>query len=247
MIQVLHRAFDILELIAKNNNKALSLSEIATSVQLNHATCANIIKTMVMRNYLEQLGPKKGYKLGFMAYQFVGDNSFEDKLRRSAAELMENLTAKLNETSLLAILKRQYRIIVHQTHAERDLMVKSLTEKEAYNSASGRLLVALLSDQEQVAFIEKFDLPSKEVWPEASTKMAMRKELDRIRQNGYARQETSSHIIGLACGIRENEQVVASLSIYLPVSRLREHKEADILKQLKETALLIEKKLKQPK
>lgn len=243
MIQVLHRAFDIMELIAKSDAQALSLSEIATALQLNHATCANIIKTMVVRNYLEQLGPKKGYKLGFMAYQLVGNSAFEDNLKRAAVAYMENLTANLNETSLLAILKRQYRIIVHQVHAERDLMVKSLTEKEAYNSASGRLLVALLSEQEQAAFIKNFGLPNKDVWPEATTNTNLQKELHSIRQNGYARQVTSSHIIGLACAVREKGQVVASLSVYLPVSRLKDHQEKDLLKQLKETASLIEKKL----
>lgn len=243
MIQVLHRAFDILELIARDNTKALSLGEIANALQLNHATCANIIKTMVTRNYLEQLGPKKGYKLGYMAYQVVGNGSFEDKLKRAATELMENLTATLNETCLLAILKRQYRLIVHQVHAERDLMVRSSVEKEAYNSASGRLLVALLPDDERDVFMDKYGLPDKSVWPEAATEAGLRKEFDAIHQRGYARQVTDSHILGLACGVREDGEVVASLSVYLPVSRLTEHKEEEILKHLKKTALLLEGKL----
>src|SRR5690606_28183017 len=166
MIQVLHRAFDILELIARDNTRALSLGEIASTLQLNHATCANIIKTMVTRNYLEQLGPKKGYKLGYMAYHVVGNSSFEDKLKRSAAELMEELTSEINETSLLAILKQQNRVIVHQVHAEHELMVRSAVEKSAYNSASGRLLVAMLGEEERAVFITKYGLPTRDVWPE---------------------------------------------------------------------------------
>lgn len=243
MIQVLHRAFDILELIARDNTRALSLGEIASALQLNHATCANIIKTMVTRNYLEQLGPKKGYKLGYMAYQVVGDRSFEDRLKRSASELMEGLTAQINETCLLAILRRQLRVIVHQVHAERDLMVRSSTEKEAYNSASGRLLVAMLSDEERDAFIEKFGLPTGDIWPEATTESGLRQELDVIRQRGYARQVTASHIFGLACAVLGKGQVVASLSVYLPVSRLVGQKEAQVLEALRETALRIGEKL----
>src|SRR3546814_1707048 len=94
MIQVLHRALSILEFSARDNTKAFPLGEIASELGLNHATCANIIKTMVTRNYLEQLGPKKGYKLGYMAYQVVGNSSFEDKLKRAASEPMEGLTAR---------------------------------------------------------------------------------------------------------------------------------------------------------
>lgn len=243
MIQVLHRAFDILELIARDNAKAPSLGEIADELQLNHATCANIIKTMVTRNYLEQLGPKKGYKLGYLAYQLVGNSSFEDKLKRTATALMEKLTATLNETSLLAILKKQHRVIVHQVHAERDLMVRSSVEKEAYNSASGRLLVASLDDAQRDAFIDKYGLPPKSVWPEAATETGLRRELDTIRECGYARQLTASHIIGLACAVSEHGKVVASLSVYLPVSRLTEHTEDVVLRELKATALALEKEL----
>ena len=65
MIQVVNRALDILEFIAKDKNKIYSLTEIADALELNHATCANIIKTMVNRNFIDQIGHKKGYRLGF--------------------------------------------------------------------------------------------------------------------------------------------------------------------------------------
>ena len=243
MIQVLHRAFDILELIARDQPKTLSLGEIANELKLNHATCANIIKTMVTRNYLEQLGPKKGYKLGYMAYHLIGDRSFEDRLKRSAAEVMEGLTEKLNETSLLATLKTQYRLIIHQVHAERDLMVRSSVEKEAYNSASGRLLLAMLPDNALEAFVDKYGLPSNNIWPEATSAAKLRRELGSIRATGFARQVTTSHIVGLACGVKEKYGVVASLAVYLPVSRLDEQKETQVLEAMREAALRIGEKL----
>src|SRR3546814_388604 len=175
---------------------------------------------MVTRNYLEQLGPKKGYKLGYMAYQVVGNSSFEDKLKRAASEPMEGLTARVNETSLLAILRKPHRVIVHQVHAEHDLMVRSSVEKEAYNSASGRLLVAMLDNEAQQAFIEKFGLPSAEVWPEAVTESQLRQELDTIRQCGYARQETASNIFGVACAVREkrSEEKTSELQPLMSIS-----------------------------
>jgi DNA-binding IclR family transcriptional regulator len=77
MIQVLHRAFDILELCASDKEKAHTLSEIAEKLQLNPTTCANIIKTMVTRNYLEQVGYKKGYRLGAKAFHLTGKSPDE--------------------------------------------------------------------------------------------------------------------------------------------------------------------------
>lgn len=245
MIQVLHRAFDIIELVSRDPNKSYVLSEIADELGLNHGTCANIIKTMVSRNYLEQIGPKKGYKLGIMAYQIVGNNSYEDKLRKVSSDIIERLTATLNETSLLAILKKSYRVIVCQAQAERDLMVRSTVEKEAYNSASGRLLVASLNDKDLSDFIARYGLPDSQVWDGASTEGRLRQEIESIRENGFARQITASQILGLAVPVKRNEEVVAALSVYLPMSRLTPTSEQGIFDELKRSALEITLKLSQ--
>lgn len=245
MIQVLNRAIDIIELISKDNTKAFTLSEIADELNLNHATCANIIKTMVTRNFIEQVGHKKGYKLGYMLYQIVGDNSFESKLKLAAEPYMTHLTATLAETCLLAILKGRSRLVVHEVQAEQDLMVRSVKEKDVYNSASGRFLVASLTDDDREAFVEKYGVPSKDIWMEASTPNGLKRELERIRAAGYVKQTTKSQIIGLACGVRENGRVIASLSVYLPVSRMTEGKELEIMEQLEKAASLLEERLAQ--
>ena len=59
MIQVINRALDIIEFIAREPEKPKSLSDIANTLELNAGTCANIIKTLVERNYIEKLEYKK--------------------------------------------------------------------------------------------------------------------------------------------------------------------------------------------
>ena len=56
MIQVIHRAFDILEYLSQDPKREFSLGEIAAYTGLNSGTCANIMKTLVRRNYVEHLG-----------------------------------------------------------------------------------------------------------------------------------------------------------------------------------------------
>ena len=58
MIQVINRALNILEILAQEPDKEFGLSEIATTVELSAGTCANILKTLVYRNYVEQSGTK---------------------------------------------------------------------------------------------------------------------------------------------------------------------------------------------
>ncbi len=141
MIQVVRRALDILEYVATRPERACSLTEIAESLKLHQATCANIIKTSADKQYLEHVGRKKGYRLGAMAYN--------QNLILAAKDIMEELTGRLNETSLLGILRNQKRFIVHLVNSDQDLQVRSKTEQNLYETASGRLLLAYLPDKEK--------------------------------------------------------------------------------------------------
>jgi DNA-binding IclR family transcriptional regulator len=56
ILQVKVRALETLDLVARYREKTSSLTEVANSVQLNQAACANIIKTQVDKNYLKHAG-----------------------------------------------------------------------------------------------------------------------------------------------------------------------------------------------
>ncbi|UFH57967.1 helix-turn-helix domain-containing protein [Spirosoma sp. KNUC1025] len=64
MVLVIVKAFDILEWVARDPGRAYSLTEIAEALQMNQATCVNILQTLVAKNYLEHLGRKKGIGWG---------------------------------------------------------------------------------------------------------------------------------------------------------------------------------------
>src|SRR5574340_1645545 len=102
MIQVINRALDILEFLASEPERPKSLSEIAEKLDLNSGTCANIIKTLVNRRYVEKLDKKRGYFLGAKAYGLTGNDGYKKDLIGAAKEILEGLTKKLNENSLLA-------------------------------------------------------------------------------------------------------------------------------------------------
>ena len=89
MIQVLNRAFDILELVAIKRDSDIGLSEIADTLGLNHGTCANIIKTMISREYIEKTSSRGGYRLGSRCQYLTENFSFKNELLLSSVELME--------------------------------------------------------------------------------------------------------------------------------------------------------------
>ena len=246
MIQVIHRAIDILEIISAEPEKPKSLGEIADTLGLNHGTCANIIKTLVSRKYLEQVGTKKGYVLGSKAYTLSGNDAYRKDLIEMSAPEMEKLTASINENSLLAILNGENRIVIHRIiSAEQELQVRTAQEKHVYDSASGRLLLAMLSDVDIERFVSKYALPTEQMWKEAHTPEGLKEEIVKIRAEQCAFQVLPGRqVIGLAVAIYKNGKVVASLSIYLPEYRYMNMDKIALVEKLKSTANRISQKLK---
>lgn len=243
MVLVIIKALDILEWVARDSGRTYSLTEIAEGLQMNQATCVNILQTLVSKNYIEHLGRKKGYRLGPMAYNLTNNMSYSQNLVLAAKELMEELTATLNETSILGIIRNQKRFIVHLVNSDQDLQVRSRTERNIYETASGRLLLAYLSNRELESFIQSIGLPAPAVWPEATTTDALRSALAVIRGHELAVTRSVSHIIGLAVPVRKGGQVVASLSVFLPEVRCTEQRQQDIQIALQKTSQLITARL----
>ncbi len=240
MIQVLHRALNILELIAKDPDKTLSLTEIADAQQLNYGTCANILKTLVDRKYVEQVGYKKGYRLGAMAYYLTGNLAYKRDLLLAAKTPMEQLTLEINETSLLGVIINNKRVTIYSVESEHALQARSKLEREVYETATGRLLLAFKSVDDIAAFIEKYGLPSEEIWAGMQTKEALMEALHKIKKDEFVKTHSTRHIVGLAVPIRKQGAVVASLSVFLPEIRFTKAHGKQVAEALKRTSLQIE-------
>ncbi|CCH53446.1 transcriptional regulator, IclR family [Fibrisoma limi BUZ 3] len=244
MVLVIVKAFNILEFVARDPTKAHSLTEIAEAMQLHQATCANILKTLVEINYLEHLGRKKGYRLGSMAYNLTNNSSNGPTLVLAAAEVMEELTRRLNETSILGVIRNYKRYIIHLVNSDQDLQVRSRSERNVYETASGRILLAFMPEKERASFVQVVGLPSASIWPGAETVERLEQALAEIRKNELVITHSPSHIVGFAVPIRKGEQVVASLSIFLPEIRCSTERKRELIIALRDASSAISDRLK---
>lgn len=244
MVQVIIKAFDILELVAQRNGQPVSLPEVAEGLQLNQATAANIINTLVAKNYLEHIGKKKGYRLGPMAYQLTNEVAYGQDLVSAAKEPMEQLTEKLNESCILGTLRNYKRYILHVVNSNQDIQVRIRSERSVYETASGRLLLAHLPEKEQERFLQHNSLPDPAVWEEAATREGLTAALARIREEGMAMTHfKNTHLVGFAVPIMAGRQVVAGLSIFLPEYRFSVTKKKEIIQALRDAVAVINRKL----
>ncbi|RKN77008.1 IclR family transcriptional regulator [Ulvibacterium marinum] len=244
MIQVVNRALDIIEFIASSGRKDVPLKEIADNLGLNHGTCANIIKTLVTRDYLEKTSERgKGYGLGPMLYFITGDFSYSVDLINAAKSHMHELTANINENCMLGILRNNIRVSLFDVYANQELRVVNQEEKNAYETASGRVLLAFLPSQKTKMFIEKYGLPAKGKWEDVDTLDDFEFELEKIRRKGYALHITKSKVLGIAAPIYRNGEAIASLGVFLPEFRFNDDTKDSIVEAMQQTAQLVSEDL----
>lgn len=245
MIQVLNRALDILELLANERDKEFNLSEIADSLSLNHSTCANIIKTLIIREYITKSDKTRGgYKLGSGINHLSGHFSLKDELLGVSVNLMKDLSSKLNEGSILAIIQNNQRILLHEEKSNHELQVVNHKIKEAYNTSTGRVMLSFIDRPEQEEFIRKYGLPGKDIWPDIQNTDDIYYEFGKIKNEKLAVHIAKSGIVGVAVPVFMKGSIVASLGIYLPRSRFTSGMKKKIIRELKNTSNLIMKGLK---
>lgn len=243
MIQVINRAFDIMEFIASDPEKPKALGEIAGALNLNAGTTANIIKTLTARKYLEKIDKQKGYCLGPMAYRLSGNEGYQKGLINAAKPEMEAITKKMNENTLLCVLKGDMRVVILRVQSDNELQANTAIEKRATDTASGRLLIAMQDDAEIEKHIVKYGVPTKEEWDGVTSKKTFQKQIEKIREQGYAAQVTKNQIIGVALPILKNGKVIASLSLYMPFLRYNNSNKEDIIRLVRRAAEKISRNL----
>ncbi|UKT64923.1 IclR family transcriptional regulator [Pedobacter mucosus] len=243
MIQVIHRAFDILEFIGKEPDKPKVLGEIAQALNLNPGTCANIIKTMTSRKYVEKVDHQKGYVLGSAAYNLTGNEGYRKGLIDVSKPYMEQLTKELNENSELSVLQNDLRLVLLRVKSDHDIQARTASEKRAYDTAAGRIMLACLSESEIEAFVHKYGLPKEEEWKEAKSLSTFFVEISKIKTAQYAIQISVNQIVGVAVPLIKNEKIIGCLGMYMPTYRYDDLGHDKILKTIIATGNAINEKL----
>lgn len=218
-IQVLDRALSILEVISKTPAEPRGPAAIAGEVGINAATCSRILKSLMNRGYVEQDGPKSGYRLGPMAFALTASGSYRKDLVYRAEGLMTVLAAETGETVVLAVLRQGRRMVLHEVESTRAVRVSDEIRQlpNPLSTATGRLLLAYLEQETRARVLEAFPL-SLGAWPDIDTSAELEVALASIRNEGsYIR--TDGEVAGLAYPVMERGTVIAALGLYMPAYR----------------------------
>ena len=213
MIQVIGRVEEILVYLSKNRKREVPLSEIADTLNMNRATCANILKALKEIGFIEQMSYRKGYVLGEKLFAIVGVNNDPDRM--------------------LSVIKNDKRINLYSVKANHPIEAKIIYEMKAWQATTAKVIIAQYSSEKLNNFLKLAGMPGKD-WPEVKTKDDLLNSLSEIRaKNCFT--VINQHFACIAAPVFKNGEVIASIGCYLPDMRLTKVTHKKLEDKLNET------------
>ncbi len=240
-VQSLERALNILEVMA-NEGAPITVTELSEKVGLKISTVHRLLTTFTHRGYVEQDPDDNKYRLGLKLLEIGNAVLYFADIRIVARPYLEELVERCNETANLAILDDAEVVYIDQVESKNLVIVKMLAQAgnrgHIHCTASGKSMLAFLPEEKIDEILEKIEMPK--FTNETITDPAqLKKELARIRQEGYALDwgEREEHVRCVAAPIFNHEdRVIASISISGPSNRITtyymKHELVDVVKEI---------------
>ncbi|MFD9903722.1 IclR family transcriptional regulator [Streptomyces sp. NPDC059063] len=233
LVPAVTRALDILELFLESDG-ALSAPDITRKLQLPRTTVHELVTTLAARSYLVPVPDQPGrYRLGVRAYQLGSRYAEQLDLAAEGQSVAREVAETCDETVHVAILEDLdviYIAKVDSTHAVR--MVSAAGRRlPAHCTSVGKMLLASLPADELDLRIEEEGELVAMTHQSITDPDALRAALADIRRRGIASEhrESNPDVSCVAAPVRDSAgQVVAALSISVPMIRWTEEREREL-------------------
>ncbi|HEY1619378.1 MAG TPA: IclR family transcriptional regulator C-terminal domain-containing protein [Streptosporangiaceae bacterium] len=245
-VQSLDRGLAVIRAFGPDRER-LSLSEVARATGLTRAAARRFLLTLVSLGYVRSDGREFSLRPRVLelGYAYLSGLSLPDV----AAPHMEELVARLHESSSISVLDGQHVVYVVRVPTKRIMTVAISvgTRFPAYATSMGRVLLAALPPAELDRYLEQAELTpltARTVTDQAR----LREILSGVAEQGYAvvDQELEEGLRAVAAPIRGAADVgAAAINVSAHASRISMAAlYAEILPVLLETAKQIEADLR---
>ena len=234
MIQVIERVENILTYLSKNRKREVPLTEIADTLGMNRATCANILKSMKDLGFVEQNSYRKGYIIGEKIYSIAGTDNDPDRLKILLKPIIDSLCREVNENVMLTIIRNDKRYHLYNAESNHSIHAKVIYQMGVWQATTAKVIIARYGREKLDDFLKLVGMPGKD-WPEIQTREDLLNSLASIREN-RCYTVINNHFACMAAPIFKNGEVVASIGYYLPDLRFNEQTKAFLETRLIEAA-----------
>lgn len=244
-VEAVLKALDILECFQEEPQ--LSLKKISELTGLHKSRIMRLCGTLISRGYLLYDAETGLYKLGPKVLSFVQAYEQSSNLISLARPLLKYLAQQTGESASLFVIDGLQRLCVAREEGTYSLRYNIVEGQRMplYAGAGGKVLLAFGSEELRKKVLRKGHL--RKLTPHTiRDPKQLRKELENIRQQGYACSfgERDAEVAALAAPIFDHEgKICASLSIAGPISRFSPEHNVQHLKILLTTAKRISEML----
>ncbi|MGM0472436.1 MAG: IclR family transcriptional regulator [Bacillota bacterium] len=223
IVQSVDRALIILEALAEEE-KPMTLSNLADKISLNISTVYRILNTLRQRGFIEQKEDSGRYYLGLKTFE-VGNAAKKDiNLITIAKPYLQKLVDQCNESTNLAILDEGEVVYLDQASSTNiiKMFAQAGSRGPAYCTGVGKVLLAYQDQTEWADLFEQMDF--KQYTDNTLVQSeALKEELKEIREQGYAidEGEMEEGVRCVAAPIKNHSgEVVAAISVSGPSIRM---------------------------
>lgn len=189
-VQSVERALTLIETLAEAGAEGMTLTELSRALGVSKSTAYAILATMRAHGFVADSGSgmQRRYRLG-IALARLGDLVVsQHELRDVAMPVLHALTEATGLTSRVAILDEMYAVAIGRVEARRGVVrfAANLGRPEhLHNSAVGKAMLSLLSDEAVVGIAGATGLPAKTAHTIVDLDALLR-DLAAVRRRGYA-------------------------------------------------------------
>lgn len=230
------KAFGILEFIASQQPASPSL--IVKNLNLTRSNVHRLLATLVATGYVNK--DDKGYFLSFKLFQLGNSIPFTRDLKVIAKPFMRSLMEKVNENVYLNVLSGDMIIAIDAVRSDNHLTLNSekIYTYPLNSCASGKIFLSMLTNKAATETINNLDMKRMTRFT-IMDKQKLIQEIEIVKKQGYALeiQEFSEDLNSVAAPIFDyHDQIVATVSLSGPASRLDEDKINRFVRDLVNTA-----------
>lgn len=246
IIQSIDRALQVLELFTMEKPE-WGVTEISQALNLYKSSVHNILSTLEEREFIKKDPISEKYRLGikFLLLGNIVDQQID--VKQEAIPYIGKLVKEFNETVHLGILDGNEVLSIDQEDSRQSLRSHINVGQRAplYCTAVGKALLAYQPKDKVSSVIKETGL-KRYTENTITDPEELKEELKKIRKQGYA-VDNIEHDEGVRCvaaPIRDyTGEVIASLSVSGPASRINEKSIPVIAKRVKEYCQEISKKM----
>lgn len=222
-IQVIARMMNLLDALSRHASP-VNLKQLATETALHPSTAHRILGVMVENRLVDRIEPGT-YRLGIRLLELGTLVKSRISVRQEALPHMQQLHQELGETVNLSVRHDDEVVYIERTAAGNSMMrVVQIIGARAplHITAVGKVFLAA-DDPESVAAYARRSGLARYTENTYSDLDSLRRDLDQVRQRGYAydEEEAEKGVSCIGAGIYNDEgRLVAGLSVSAPSDRL---------------------------